>query len=528
MSHIPEYGANPTPNSDISPLAQYGASSAPNSSMSDGDHEAKETSPNFRVRGGCSLDKIVPLSAEHKSHLARRTELVRIIVCLPQPKLSDPDSKSKVTHLHLGNCSTPTTIDVEAVPIHNASIAIIFRHRSSPRTIFARLDSFEVIADGNRRCAQIREVKAVEDFETTNWCLSAESMTFIQIKTLLQRFFSDRTSLPIDILCSDQFHVLSDGGLFIDYDHLPLSLKKYDSEYFISNKRVIGAQPATSCRICNLPAVETNSNGFIKEELEILQKYGIRDSVQISSCRSTFPNLFFFTDMAQFGGSSFSVLVSIPGDSVEYFSPSRSSTTFSRIEPARDILSNLMPYPFSDLDLFCSETRRKINFKVIGELTAGEFDETRPFNMTRQYFTVFQGRLLWPLAASIKAFDAIGVVVRLLFFRCDLLLFDGLVLENGKLTSQEAVTTDRLPSNSKNTQQIDDLQHPVAVSVSSTRCQAFQNSHHAESDSVSLPMDHESSIEASTRGKSLLISNSQRRHATDNPKPPKKRGVGSK
>ena len=144
--------------------------------------------------------------------------------------------------------------------------------------------------------------------------------------------------------------------------------------------------------------------------------------------------------------------------------------------------------------------------------------------MTRQqYFTIFRGRLRWPLTTSIMAFDAIGVVVRLFFFRCGLLLYDGLVLENGELTSQEAVTTDRLPSNSKNTQPIDDLQHPVAVSVSSTRCQAFQKPHHAESDSESLPMDHESSIEASTRGRSFLISNSQRRHATDNPKPPQKR-----
>lgn len=143
--------------------------------------------------------------------------------------------------------------------------------------------------------------------------------------------------------------------------------------------------------------------------------------------------------------------------------------------------------------------------------------------MTRQqYFTIFQGRLLWPLATSNMTFDAIGVVVRLFFFRCDLLLNDGLVLENGELTSQEAVTTDRLP-NSKNTQPIDDLRYPVAVSVSSTRCQAFQKSHHAESDSESLRMDHESSIEARTRGRPLSISNSQSRHATDSLKHPKKR-----
>ena len=266
----------------------------------------------------------MPFSPEHKSHLARRTKRVRIIVCLPQPKFSDPDSKSKMTHLHLGNCPTPTTIDVEAVPIHNASIAIIFRHRSSPQTIFGGLDSFEVITDGNRRCAQIQEVKTVKDFETTNWCLSAEFMNFIQIKTLLQQFFSDRTSLPDSILCSDQLHVLSDGGLFIDYDHLPLSLKKYDSEYFIANTRVIGAEPAASCRICNSPAIETN-NGFIKEELENLQKDGLKDSAQIHSCRSTFRYLFLSTDIAQFEGSSFSVLFSITRDSVEYFAPNRSS-----------------------------------------------------------------------------------------------------------------------------------------------------------------------------------------------------------
>lgn len=236
----------------------------------------------------------MPLSPEHKSHLARRTKFVRIIVCLPQPKLSDPDSKSKVTHLHLGNCPTPTTIDAEAVPTHNPSIAIIFRHRPSSQTIFGRVDSFEVITDGNRRCAQIQEVKTVEDFETTNWCLSAESMNFVQIKNLLQQFFSDRTSLPVGILCFDHFHVLGDGGLFIDYDHLPLSLKKYDSEYFISNKRVIGAEPAASCRICNSPAIETNSNGFIKEELEILQKDGFKDSARISWCKSTLPKSLLF------------------------------------------------------------------------------------------------------------------------------------------------------------------------------------------------------------------------------------------
>lgn len=33
------------------------------------------------------------------------------------------------------------------------------------------------------------------------------------------------------------------------------------------------------------------------------------------------------------------------------------------------------------------------------------------------------------------AFDAIGVVARIFFFRCDLLLYDGLVFENGGLTS---------------------------------------------------------------------------------------------
>lgn len=209
-----------------------------------------------------------------------------------------------MTHLHLGSCSTNTVIDVEAIPSHNASIAIVFRNKTHRRKLFYHLDSIEVIIDGDLRYAQIQEVKNLEDFETTNWFLSVESMNMVEVKTLLQQFFSNRSSLPASTFCSDEFHVLSDGGLFIDCDSLPLSLRKYYTKYLVSNigvKKAIGAEPPAGCRICNPLAKGSKCNGPNEQELEIPQKDLLsdssedilKDSLRRSSCKSTFANISF-------------------------------------------------------------------------------------------------------------------------------------------------------------------------------------------------------------------------------------------
>lgn len=352
---------------------QQGASKRLSSDVSPLDPGAKETSPIVQRRGtACSTDNIKYFSPESKKHLVRRKGNVRKVIC-PRPKLRDLNVKSQVTHLHLGSFSTNTVIDVEAIPSHNASIAIVFRNKAHRRKLFYHLNSIEVIIDGDLTWAQIQEVKTMEDFETTDWFLSVDSMNMVELKALLQQFFGNRSSLPASMFCSDEFHVLSDGGLFIDCDSLPLSLRKYYSKYLVSNigvKKAIGAEPSAGCRICNPLARGTKRNGPNEQELE--------EELEI---------------------------------------------------PQKDLLSN------SPEDVLNDGVRN----------------------------------------SSLPAY--------------------------------------RLPS-----KPMDNLEHSIVDSLSSTTCQTFQKPHHADADSQYRLIDHESSTKANTKEMPLSISTSENGHATSNPK----------
>lgn len=94
---------------------------------------------------------------------------------------------------------------------------------------------------------------------------------------------------------------------------------------------------------------------------------------------------------------------------------------------------------------------------------------------------------------------------------------DGVVLENGELTSEEAVPTYKLPSRLRNSKPIDNLQHPLVNSFSSTNRETCQKPHHANADPKSLLTNREASIDANSEEIPLSIGTSETCHATDDP-----------
>lgn len=93
---------------------------------------------------------------------------------------------------------------------------------------------------------------------------------------------------------------------------------------------------------------------------------------------------------------------------------------------------------------------------------------------------------------------------------------DGVALENGELTSEEAVPTYRLPSRLRNSKPIDNLQHPHVNFPSSTNRETCQKPQQADADPKSLLTNREASIDANSE-ETLSISTSETCDATDDP-----------
>lgn len=273
-----------------------------------------------------SIESILPIRPETKNYMVQRNRCVRISIG-PRPRLKDSKPKSKVTHLHLGSSLPTAVMDLEAVPNHDSSVALVFRGKKHKKKFLPGLEGMEMIIDGEPRSAEVQIVNTLEDIEITNWFLSVKLMDMITLKTLLQEFFSDRSSLPISLFYSDDSDILSDGGLFIRYDNLPIPLGKYHFDCLVSNtgaKRAIGAEPAASCRICHPPASMANGNGPAKQEMETLRKgllsYNpedkLKDNVQISSCKSIFQ--YFLLPYGTVVEKGFMFWIFSPRDSVKY------------------------------------------------------------------------------------------------------------------------------------------------------------------------------------------------------------------
>ncbi|MCJ1462718.1 hypothetical protein MMC07_001321 [Pseudocyphellaria aurata] len=225
-----------------------------------------------------SPDKILRLIQEDKSNLLRRKKYIRILSC-PGPNLEGSTSKSTATHLHLESSPTTTAVDVRAIPIKTSSIAIMFRGSNKfQKTMFGPSKRIEVMIDGHLKLVKIQKVKTLDDLDVTNWFMSVQSMEMTdgtELNTLLQRFFSNRSSLPVSIFRSDESHVLSDGGLFVDCDRLPLSLRKYDCNYWtlkIGAIKAVGVELAATCRMCNQTAKGSKGNRVTDRESNVLQR----------------------------------------------------------------------------------------------------------------------------------------------------------------------------------------------------------------------------------------------------------------
>lgn len=268
----------------------------------DAQHGAGSSLSSETSRSASSLDKILHLSLEGQKNLLRCKRYVRILNC-PQPNLKDSTSKSKVTHLHLESSPTKTTVDVKAIPIKTSSIVILFRSNDRiQRKFFVPSKRIEVMIDGLLRHVQVQTVKTLNDFNGTNWFMSVESMDMTdgtELNTLLQRFFSNRRSLPLSMFRSDESRVLGEGGLFVDCDRLPLSLRKYDSSYLtlkFGATKAVGVEPAATCQICNQPAKGSRGDRARDRELDVQKglhphspEVGFKNDVRDSSRKSTFP-----------------------------------------------------------------------------------------------------------------------------------------------------------------------------------------------------------------------------------------------
>lgn len=225
-----------------------------------------------------------------------------------------------MTHLHVGTSLTEAIVDLEAIPTHPSSIALVFCSTGHRRSLLSRLEKIEVTIDGDLRYVQVQEVKRCKDFDSTKWYLSVDSMDMMELKILLQQFFSNRSSLPVSMFCSDELNVLSDGGLFIHCDNLPISLRKYEFDYLsldIGAGKATSAEPAASCLICNPPARGTDGNSPSEQESDILQnrllcgspKDDFKDTTQEDSRKSTFLKTSLSTHeiMLPLGGKNFHV-----------------------------------------------------------------------------------------------------------------------------------------------------------------------------------------------------------------------------
>lgn len=181
------------------------------------------------------------------------------------------------------------------------------------------------------------------------------------------------------MFCSDELNVLSDGGLCIHCDNLPISLSKYEFDYLsldIGAGKATSAEPAASCLICNPPARSTDGNSPSEQESDILQnrllcgspKDDFKDTTQEASRKSTFLKTSLSTHgiMLQLGGKEFSCLGFYPEETLG---------------------------PHSQDYILCQSLRL-------------------------QYGTNFHSQILWPLPTRAVGLDAIAAVAALLSFHC--------------------------------------------------------------------------------------------------------------
>lgn len=91
-----------------------------------------------------------------------------------------------MTHLHIGTSLTEAIVDLEAIPTHPSSIALVFRSTGHRRRLLSRVEKIEVTINGDLRYVQVQEVKHCKDFDSTKWYLSVDSMDMMELKILLQ------------------------------------------------------------------------------------------------------------------------------------------------------------------------------------------------------------------------------------------------------------------------------------------------------------------------------------------------------